>query len=64
VPPAQIEIVRKAFDDTMKDPAFAGDMAKQQLPFHPSSGEDADAIVTDLAAVSPQIVAKAKAVYQ
>ena len=64
VPPAQIAILRKAFNDTMKDPAFVSEMAKQQLPFHPSSGEEADAIIADLAGVAPPIVARAKAVYQ
>ncbi len=35
VPADHLAIIRKAFDDTMKDPAFLAEMAKQQLPVHP-----------------------------
>ncbi len=64
VPPDRLAIVRKAFDDTMKDPAFLGDMEKQQLPVHPIAGEQAEKIVNDLLSVPPPIVAEAKPVYE
>ena len=64
VPPDHLAIIRKAFDDTMKDPAFLADMEKQQLPVHPIAGEQAEKIVNDLLSVPPAIVAEAKPVYE
>lgn len=64
VPADHLAIVRKAFDDTMTDPAFVADMEKQQLPLHPITGEQAQTIVGELMAVPPEIVAKAKSIYQ
>ncbi len=64
VPPDHLAIVRKAFDDTMKDPAFIADMEKQQLPMHPIAGEQAEKIVSDLLSVPAAIVAEAKPVYE
>jgi hypothetical protein len=63
VPADRLAIIRKAFDDTMKDPAFLADMAKQQLPVHPASGQQADAIANELLGIPPQIVAQAKPLY-
>jgi tripartite-type tricarboxylate transporter receptor subunit TctC len=64
VPPDHLAIIRKAFDDTMKDPAFLADMEKQQLPVHPIAGEQAEKIVNDLLSVPPAIVAEAKPIYE
>ena len=64
VPAERIAILRNAFNATMKDPAFLADMAKQQLPVHPLSGEEAEAVVARMANVPPEIAAKAKAIYE
>jgi tripartite-type tricarboxylate transporter receptor subunit TctC len=64
VPADHLAIVRKAFDDTMKDPGFLSDMAKEQLPVHPLTGQDAENIVGELMTVSPDVVAEAKPIYQ
>jgi tripartite-type tricarboxylate transporter receptor subunit TctC len=64
VPADRVATIRKAFDETVKDPSFLADMAKQQLPVHPLSGEQADTIVDELLNVPPQIVAQAKPVYE
>jgi tripartite-type tricarboxylate transporter receptor subunit TctC len=64
VPPDRLAIVRKAFDDTMKDPGFLADMAKQQLPVHPITGPDAEKIVNELTSVPANIVALAKPIYE
>jgi tripartite-type tricarboxylate transporter receptor subunit TctC len=63
VPADRLAIIRKAFDDTMKDSAFLADMAKQQLPVHPLGGQQAAAIIDQLMNVPPAIVAQAKAIY-
>jgi tripartite-type tricarboxylate transporter receptor subunit TctC len=64
VPADRLAIVRKAFDDTMKDPGFVADMAKEQFPVHPLTGEQAAKIVDELIAVPPNIIALAKAIYE
>ena len=64
VPADRIAIMRKAFDDTMKDPAFLAEMKKEQLPVHPLTGEEAAQIVTKMMAVSPAIIAKAKKIFE
>jgi tripartite-type tricarboxylate transporter receptor subunit TctC len=64
VPADRLAIIRKAFDDTMKDPGFLAEMAKQQLPVHPLSGEEAEKIVNELVDAPPAIVALAKPLYE
>jgi tripartite-type tricarboxylate transporter receptor subunit TctC len=64
VPADRLAIVRKAFDDTMKDPGYIADMAKEQLPLHPLIGQDAEKIVNDLTSVPANIVAQAKSIYE
>ena len=64
VPADRLAIVRKAFDDTMKDPAFLADMAKEQLPVHPMTGEEAEKIIGGLMSVPANIVALAKPIYE
>jgi tripartite-type tricarboxylate transporter receptor subunit TctC len=64
VPPDHLAILRKAFDETMTDPAFLAEMARQQLPVHPIAGDKADAIVKTLLSAPPGIVAQAKAIYE
>jgi hypothetical protein len=39
-------------------------MAKQQLPVHPLTGEEAEKIVNELVDVPPAIVALAKPLYE
>jgi tripartite-type tricarboxylate transporter receptor subunit TctC len=64
VPADRLAIVRQAFDETMKDPGFLADMAKEELPVHPLSGAQAEQIVNELASVPANIVALAKPIYQ
>jgi tripartite-type tricarboxylate transporter receptor subunit TctC len=64
VPADRLAILRKAFDDTMKDPAFIADMAKEQLPLHPIAGDAAAKIVDELISAPPNIIALAKPIYE
>ena len=64
VPADRIATMRKAFDDTMKDPAFLAEAEKEQLPVHALTGERAAQIAADITAVSPVIIAKAKKIYE
>jgi tripartite-type tricarboxylate transporter receptor subunit TctC len=63
-PADRVATIRKAFDDTMKDPAFITDMDKMQLPITPLTGEEADAVVEKMLTAPPNIVAAAKAIYE
>ena len=63
VPADRIAIMRKAFDDTMKDPAFLAQAKKELLPVHPVAAAQAEKIVDKILKASPAIVAKAKEIY-
>jgi tripartite-type tricarboxylate transporter receptor subunit TctC len=64
VPADHLAIVRKAFDDTMSDPAFLADMTKEQLPVHPLTGEQATKIADELVGAPANIIALAKPIYE
>jgi tripartite-type tricarboxylate transporter receptor subunit TctC len=64
VPAEHVGIIRNAFNETMKDKAFLADMEKQQLPVIPLSGERAEQIVDKMMSAPPEILAKAKAIYE
>jgi hypothetical protein len=64
VPADRLAILRKAFDETMKDPGFLADMSKEQLPVHPLTGQEAEKIVGELMSAPANIVAQAKAIYE
>jgi tripartite-type tricarboxylate transporter receptor subunit TctC len=64
VPAERVAIMRKAFDETMKDPAFLADMEKQQLPVIPLTGQEAETIVGKIMSSPPEIIAKARQIYE
>jgi tripartite-type tricarboxylate transporter receptor subunit TctC len=64
VPADRVAIIRKAFDATMKDPAFLAEMKKLQLVVHPMPGEEAEKIVSKITNVPPGIVQKAKQIFE
>ncbi len=61
VPAERVHALRRAFDATMKDPAFIADAEKLQLEISPMTGEALQALVRELAATRPEIVARVKA---
>ena len=61
VPAERVQALRRAFDATMKDPAFIAEAEKLQLELSPMTGEAMQALVADLAATPPAIVARVKA---
>ena len=48
VPPGRVALLRKAFDDTMKDPDFLADAARTQLEITPVSGGEVERLVTEI----------------
>ncbi len=55
VPAARVQALRRAFDATMKDPAFVAEAQKLQLELSPMTGEAMQALVADLARTPPEI---------
>ena len=54
--------LRKAFDDTMKDPEFLAEAKTLSLEVEPVGGAEIDRLIAELYRSSPDVVARAKAV--
>ena len=59
-PRERIEILRKAFDATMKDPAFIAEGAQMQAEVEPTNGEETQRILANVYATPKPIVERAK----
>jgi hypothetical protein len=64
VPADRLAILRQAFNTTMKDPAFLADMKKLGHPVQPLPGEQAEGIVAKMSGASPEVLKKARAIYE
>jgi tripartite-type tricarboxylate transporter receptor subunit TctC len=60
VPVERVNALRRAFDATMKEPAFVADAARLQLDIDPMTGEEVQALVGQLARTPPAIVARVR----
>ena len=63
-PAELVAIMRKAFDDTMKDANFLAESARQGLPVSPVAGVEAAGIVDRIMSISPETIARAKKIYE
>jgi tripartite-type tricarboxylate transporter receptor subunit TctC len=61
VPPDRVNALRRAFDATMKDPAFLADAKQRRLEIDPRTGEEIEAVVKSVADLPQEIIAKAGA---
>jgi len=61
VPAERVTALRRAFDATMKDPAFVAEAGKLQFEVDPLTGEAVQALVAQLAATPPDVVARVRA---
>jgi tripartite-type tricarboxylate transporter receptor subunit TctC len=61
IPKDRLAALRAAFDETVKDPAFLADAKKQQLDITPYSGAQIDALMKDIYATPPELVARVRA---
>jgi tripartite-type tricarboxylate transporter receptor subunit TctC len=64
VPKDRVEALRRAFDATMKDPAFLADAAKLRLGINPIAGEELQTLVTEVASMPPALLEKVRAAYK
>ncbi len=62
VPPARIAALRKAFDETMQDPAFLAEAKRLQLDVEPMKGEEVAALVRSVLATPPAVVTRVRKV--
>jgi tripartite-type tricarboxylate transporter receptor subunit TctC len=61
VPKDRVALLRKAYQETMTDPAFLADADRIGVPIHPVSGEELQAVVKRIAELPPSRIAAAKA---
>jgi hypothetical protein len=61
VPAERVEALRRAFDATMKDPAFMAEATKLQLEISPMTGEAVQALVAEIARTPPEIAQRVRA---
>lgn len=59
-PPDRVAILRKAFADTMADPALVAEAQRLKLDLNPVSGEDVQSLVDKTYAMAPALVAQVK----
>src|SRR5262249_5970106 len=64
VPATRAEALRAAFMATAADPAFVEDAIKTQIDISPMTGEQVEAFIARLSAVSPPLVERAKQAYR
>lgn len=57
-PKDRVEMLRKAFDATMKDPEFVGDAKKSRIDLEPIGGVEVQKMVGDMFNLSPALIAK------
>lgn len=62
-PADRVQALRLAFDAMVKDPDFIADAQKLRVELGPLQGAELQQIVAEVAGMSPEIVAKVKAIY-
>jgi tripartite-type tricarboxylate transporter receptor subunit TctC len=62
VPPKTVELIRRAFDATMKDPDLLADAEKMGAELAPMTGEEVQDVVEEVLSAPPEIAEQAKLV--
>ena len=60
VPKDRVEILRKAFDATMKDPAYVADIKKAKLDVSPRTGEQVAKLLSNVLQAPKEVQQKAR----
>jgi tripartite-type tricarboxylate transporter receptor subunit TctC len=60
VPVDRVKALRKAFDDTLKDPRFVAAAKQTNMHINPMGGEELQRIVRKFAGLSPKVIAMVK----
>src|SRR5262245_20742461 len=59
VPADRVNALRRAFDATMKDPAFLEEVKQRRFEVDPRTGEQIEAVLRSIASLPPELIAKA-----
>ena len=62
VPKDRVAALRRAFDQSMRDPDLLAEAAKSDLRLTPSSGEEVQRLVAEVIATPPEIVERTKVI--
>jgi tripartite-type tricarboxylate transporter receptor subunit TctC len=62
-PKDRLQLLRKAFQETMKDPEFLADAKKSRLDIDPVSAEELEQTVAELFKLNPSLVAKLNQIF-
>lgn len=62
IPAGRKAMLRTAFNETMRDPAFLADARKLQLDIAPVTGEEIDAVIASLYATPNDVIARARSI--
>jgi tripartite-type tricarboxylate transporter receptor subunit TctC len=61
-PKPRVEILRQAFEATMKDPEFLADAKKANLDIEPIAGQEMERIISGIFKLDPALAAKLKSI--
>jgi tripartite-type tricarboxylate transporter receptor subunit TctC len=61
-PKERVRIMRKAFQDTLKDPEFVADAKKSKLEIDPTTGEEVERIIAEFFKLDPALIASLKGI--
>ena len=64
VPADRVEALRKAFDDTMKDPAFLAEAEKLKLEIDPLNGKQVSELVAQVLATPKDVVERVRDIFE
>jgi tripartite-type tricarboxylate transporter receptor subunit TctC len=59
-PKDRVQVLRKAFVETLNDPSFVGEAKKSTLEIDPVSGEELEKLIDAVFKLEPALVAKLK----
>jgi tripartite-type tricarboxylate transporter receptor subunit TctC len=62
-PADRVEALRRAFDATMKDATFSGDLNRMSMSMGPMTGEEVQKLVVDVASITPELLEKVRKAY-
>jgi tripartite-type tricarboxylate transporter receptor subunit TctC len=60
VPPERVEALRRAFDATMRDPAYLAETEKLKIDIEPLSGEQVSSLIAEIYATPAETVARVR----
>jgi tripartite-type tricarboxylate transporter receptor subunit TctC len=63
-PAERLKVLRRAFEETLRDGAFLTEAQKQSLPLDPVTGDEAEKVIAAIYAAPPELARKVKNVLE